>query len=211
MKTLLKIGIPIFILYALFMYEPSVDESNVKSYLSIKTNDNQVNINVPKVAELSTNNDGSTVNMNVGNAIHINSNEDSSEVSLRAIEAEDSYIENEDPTSKTEVSIKTDNPMLIRAGSEYFNGKDVHVDGTGIGEKYKLEGQNLFVNGVKNLIKVEGMVDSLFLNGVASTVRADHIKYISVNGVGNRVYTEKPIDKNKIDKNGVLNFAFVND
>lgn len=207
-KGYLSLAIFAFFMYALFIYEPSVEDAEVQKFLSIKSDHEKVDLEIPNAVNINVDPEtGSQIN--VADRIKVNANRDGSEVNVLGVGNKITET-NVQPVGQegTEVSISSGNPMGVRAGSVIISDDAVHVDGTGIGEVYELDGQDLHVNGVKNHVKVNGHCKHVEVNGVAMIVRIENATSVNVNGVGNRVYLANDLDDEKIKKNGVLNFVF---
>ena len=206
-KRYLSLAIFALFMYGLFIYEPSVKDAEVKKFLSIKSDHEKVDLEIPNAVNINVDSEtGSQIN--VADQIIINADKDGSEVNVLGIGNEVNKTTTE-PIGQagTEVSISAGNPMGVRAGNVIISDDAVHVDGTGIGEIYELDGQDLYINGVKNHIKVDGECGHVEVNGVAMIVRIKNASSVTVNGVGNRVYLAEELSKDEINKNGVLNFV----
>lgn len=217
-KRYLTLGIIGICFYSLFFYEPDINESDAKKFMAIEVNDDDVDIDFGKVIKVKVDNDGEheTASVDIADALKVRSDGDEGAVNLLGMgsdidENDTETITNENGVNNSEVSIKSNNPMIFRAGNTSKHENQIYVDGIGIGELYELDGHDLHVNGIKNLIKVKGTCGHITVDGIASIVRVDGASSVTVNGIGNRVYVDGVMISDMVSKDGILNFVYHED
>lgn len=217
-KRYITLGIIGIFLYGLFMYEPAINEDDIQKYMGIEVNDEKVDINIAEAVKINVDkeNDQESSTIEITDAIKIENKGDQANVNLLGVDVGDD-IENSDhlvdkntnsDINKTEVSIKSNNPMVFRVGSTSEQKNQVLVDGIGIGELYELSGHDLLVSGIKNIIKIKGNCRHVTVDGIANVARVEGASSVTVNGIGNRVYVDGKIVSDSVSKSGILNFVF---
>lgn len=200
------------LIYGLFMYEPDVNESEVKKYMAIEVTDENVDMQLADALDIHVDQDKEqpAATVKIADAIKIRSDETTSAVNILGAGAD---IENDEDTqdssiTKSEVSIKNDNPLILRAGNTVEKENKVIIDGVGIGELYELNGHDLEVDGIKNIINIKGSCDNITVNGIACIIRVEKANTVTIAGIGNRVYVDGKLLPEKVTKDGILNFVF---
>lgn len=200
------------LIYGLFMYEPDVNESEVKKYMAIEVTDENVDMQLADGLDIHVDQDKEqpAATVKIADAIKIRSDETTSAVNILGAGAD---IENDEDTqdssiTKSEVSIKNDNPLILRAGNTVEKENKVIIDGVGIGELYELNGHDLEVDGIKNIINIKGSCDNITVNGIACIIRVEKANTVTIAGIGNRVYVDGKLLPEKVTKDGILNFVF---
>lgn len=214
-KRYIVLSILGILLYGFFFYEPELNDSDAKKYMAIEVSGSNVDIDIPNAVNIQVNEDQDNTrsSINVADAVKIKSSKDEAGVNLLGIGSDIEAVEHSqtDDLQKSEVSIRSDNPMVFRAGNTIDDGNTVFVDGMGIGEIYEFNGQNLNVGGIKNHLKIEGDCGKVMVNGMAMIIRAENATLIDINGMGNAVYIENADDIKSVYINGMGNRLYVDD
>jgi len=212
MKRYVIVAIIGILIYGLFLYEPPVNESEVQKFMSIEVTDDNIDMNIAESIDIHVDqgNEHNGATVNIGDAIKIKSDETNSSVNILGVGGDVNKIDpiQDNSINKSEVSIKSDNPLLLRAGNSYEKEKEVFIDGIGIGELYELNGHDLKVAGIKNIIQIEGNCNHITVDGIACIVRVEKANTVTVTGIGNRVYVNGKLISENITKDGILSFVY---
>lgn len=215
-KKLISLSIVTLILYGIFFYELPIEDIEPKKLFNISVEDEQSTVDIGGVIKISNDEESDEANINLGEVVQIKDEAGEAKINIAGIGnkiEDDNKIKKDDikeqdhVQNRAEVSISTHNPLIIRAGEETINSNEVLVEGIGIREIYELNGQHVEISGIKHNIIVKGTAGSISIDGFANVVRIEHAEKIEVRGFTNKVYLADQEMKERLTKDGFLNFT----